>query len=152
MTNEDLTKPRYKVIANYPGSDLVVGDILIRHTFPENGNYCYVTNPDILLLGSNKRKEEVEAYPHLFKPLLWWEQRALHELPAYVKMKGLIYNVTCWKHDMLHNPFPDCTYVSAPDDDLTPNAEISLSVIWHFCAKTSTPATEEEYNAQTYKP
>lgn len=85
MKPEDLLKPRYKVIADYPGNKLKVGDILIKYVFPETENYCYVTNPEILLLGDNLRKEEVEQYPHLFKKLEWWEERKPEDMPEYVK-------------------------------------------------------------------
>lgn len=58
MTTQELLNPRYKVIADYPGSNLLGEDIFIRYTFPNTENYCYVTNEDIPLLGKSKRKDE----------------------------------------------------------------------------------------------
>lgn len=94
MTAEQLLIPRVQLTAQYPGSNLTVGDILYKHTFEETGNYCYVTNPEVLLLGSSKRKDEVEEHPHLFKPLQWYEFRKPEEMPEYVKrVKGLQSNI-----------------------------------------------------------
>lgn len=62
----DLMKPRYKVIADWPGSPLVVGQILI----PE---------------GDKLDKDGFAKHPHLFQPLQWWEDRKPEEMPEYLK-------------------------------------------------------------------
>lgn len=97
---EHLLKPRWKVIAGYPNGSLSIGDILYKHIFPETGNYCYVTNPDILLLGNSMRPGEVENYPHLFKSLAWWEERSIEEMPEYIKDSGgEVIKVVEWSHN-----------------------------------------------------
>lgn len=63
MSTEELLRPRYKVIAQYPFSPHPTGHI-IKTAF---GNKYF------------------DQYPHLFKKLEWWEQRDSEELPEYVK-------------------------------------------------------------------
>ena len=84
MNTEQLLQPRVKLMQPYPNSGLKVGEILYKHIF-DNGNYCYVTNPDILLQGTSKPASDVEPNPHLFRPLEWWEDRAVEDMPEWVK-------------------------------------------------------------------
>lgn len=149
MTLQELLNPRYKVIADYPGSNLQSNDILIQYTFPETGNYCYLTNRDIPLLGKNKRKEEVELYPHLFRKLYWYEARDLNDLPLFIKMKGKAYRVEGWSKNIFGGPMPlgDYYHYNTVGDTVSPApVPISISIEWHFFAHESTPITEEEYN------
>jgi hypothetical protein len=62
MTVENLLKPRYKLIADYPGNMLKIGHIfeLVQHEF-------------------------FSEYPHLFKPLEWHEDRKPEDICEYVK-------------------------------------------------------------------
>lgn len=82
MTPDDLLRPRYKVIADYPKMECEVGDIFHKLTF-DNGNYTYVTNHDSPMLG-RIIGHMIERMPHLFKPLAWWEERKPEEMPEYV--------------------------------------------------------------------
>lgn len=68
MTTEDLMKKRYKVIADYPYSIFKVGEVL--SSFDQ---FSYISESDC------------RKYPHLFKPLEWWEDRKPEDLPEYVK-------------------------------------------------------------------
>lgn len=68
MTTEQLMQPRYKVIADYPGSEFAVGDIIIYQDESEEKFFIGVTN----------------QYPHLFKKLEWGKERKNDELPKYV--------------------------------------------------------------------
>ena len=72
MTVEELLKPRWKVIADYPKSQFKVGEIIESKT---GFLYCF------------------EDYPHLFQPLQWWEERKLEDMPEYVNYNGGIYKV-----------------------------------------------------------
>jgi hypothetical protein len=68
----DLLKPRVKCIAPYPGmNNRKVGDII---EWIEG-----LHGPQDLWLGV------YGEYPHLFKPLQWWEERGIDEMPEYVK-------------------------------------------------------------------
>lgn len=71
MSNEDLLKPRYKVIADYPGNLQPIGHIyeIIFNDEEALKNWC-----------DNK-----DYYPHLFKKLEWWEEREEKDMPEYVK-------------------------------------------------------------------
>lgn len=71
MTPEELLRPRYKVIADYPGNNMAVGKIIQFDWYLENQRIelCYYYN----------------KYPHLFQPLQWWEDRKPEEMPEYVK-------------------------------------------------------------------
>lgn len=66
LTPEELLKPRYKVIADYPNSSDKVGSV---YTLDHEGQSVFY-----------------DKYPHLFRPLSWWEERAESDLPEYVKV------------------------------------------------------------------
>lgn len=78
MTVEELLKPRYKVIADYPGSPFIVGSVGVKHyaewVFELNGVVSDVA---------------VENYPHLFRLMHWSEERKPEDMPKYVKR---VYN------------------------------------------------------------
>lgn len=63
MTPEELLKPRYEVIADYPGCNVEVGTIF---------------QSDI--------GEYFDRYPANFRKLAWWEHRKREELPEYVRL------------------------------------------------------------------
>ncbi|MDB5200560.1 MAG: hypothetical protein JWO92_2523 [Chitinophagaceae bacterium] len=77
MTTEELLKPGYKVIADYPLSSKYfnVGEVLIW----SNEGFYYADN-------CKMHKETVEKYPHLFKKLEWHEERKKEDMPEYVKV------------------------------------------------------------------
>jgi len=68
---DDLMKPRYKVIADYPDNEFSVGEIL----------------PDEVV---SNEEDEILKYPHLFKKLEWWEERRESEMPEYVKIFDVV--------------------------------------------------------------
>ena len=63
MTNEELLKPRYIVIADYPGKYVKVGRIF---------------KSDI--------GEYYDRFPAIFRKLEWWEDRKPEDMPKYVKL------------------------------------------------------------------
>lgn len=80
MTNEELLKPRFKVTADYPDSDYIVGQILSFNKFSysqgEKNFYAY---------GEKRLYENYFIpYPYLFKKLSWWEEREIKDMPEYV--------------------------------------------------------------------
>ena len=83
MSNEELMKPRWKVIADYPGSDYHIGEILDR-------DWGWVGNDEIGF------KHQVSHYPHLFKKLEWWEERDETNFPKYVKIEDRVIKVEKW--------------------------------------------------------
>lgn len=68
MTPEELLRPRYKVIALFPGSKRKIGEVIHFQDLP-----------------GWPTKEYYEDYPHLFKKLAWWEDRKPEDMPEYVK-------------------------------------------------------------------
>lgn len=99
MTPEELLIPRFKCIAPLPfqpEKDMYnVGDI-----FTDNGK-TVVKNQN----GDPVYPVVWQEYPHLFKPLQWYEDRRLEEMPVYVKctatpdqriMPGRVLKITEW--------------------------------------------------------
>ena len=74
----ELLKPRYLVIADYPGSVFELGKIL---------------DDEILI-------ESMSKYPHLFQPLPWWSHRTLEEMPGHVKDENGVYKVKEWHFEL----------------------------------------------------
>lgn len=64
---EELMKPRYKVIADYPQSIWRIG----------------LNVPDFPI---EYLEKNFKPYPHLFRELKWWEERTESEMPEYVKL------------------------------------------------------------------
>lgn len=130
LSNEKLMKPRWKVIADYPKSLYNVGDILNGNWMSEDCIYCDTEGP------------RWRHYPHLFKPLQWWEEREIIDLPEYVKVNseytslffGNIHKVKEW--------FADA------NGDYLCNVE-SRDDIYKFKPFIFLPSTEAEY--LTYK-
>src|SRR4051812_40933853 len=86
MSPEELLKPRYKVIADYPKSLYYVGDIINAGTTSEDCIYCDREGP------------RMRHYPHLFEPLPWWKDRKVEDMPEYVK----VINEVCAKDTGLY--------------------------------------------------
>ncbi|WP_319502548.1 hypothetical protein [uncultured Draconibacterium sp.] len=86
MTAEQLLKPRFEVIADYPKSIFKVGEIL-------NGEliYCDTNGP------------KYSDYPHLFKKLNWWENRKESEMPKKITSPDFddVYEIVKWDMDMM---------------------------------------------------
>lgn len=80
MTTEELLRPRYKVIADWPGNRMPVGVILMSTTHD-----CFIWD------GLIYHKSMLEHHPHLFKKLEWWEERKPEDMPEYYKIDGAIY-------------------------------------------------------------
>jgi hypothetical protein len=72
MTTEELMKPRYKAIADYPYSGRKVGDVF--HPSDVKAHSLFL-----------------DRYPHLFSKLEWWEERKTEDMPEYYKIDGTIY-------------------------------------------------------------
>ena len=66
MTTEELLQPRFKVIADFPGSNFGIGEILDKEWV-------------------GKFFDELQYFPHLFRKLEWFEDRKVEDLPEYLK-------------------------------------------------------------------
>jgi len=81
MTNEELLIPRWKVIADYPGSLYKVG---------------YIINEADNIEGRTFFTTTVHKYPHIFRALAWYEEREEKDMPEYVKDMedgGIVYKI-----------------------------------------------------------
>jgi len=90
MTPEELLKPRYKVIADWPGSNLKIGTTLRQeitdyYSFEEDEK-AFTTH-----------RKNLDQYPHLFRKLQWWEERTLEEMPQYIKFDNIVYKTIEWR-------------------------------------------------------
>lgn len=73
MKAEELMKPRFEIIADYPNNDLgEVGQIIYR-------DWCYRIN------GLEWR---ISDFPHLFRKLNWWEHREEEDMPKRLISKA----------------------------------------------------------------
>lgn len=136
MTPDELLKPRYKVIADYPGNLWQIGEILDRD-WGWNGD------------DENGFKNKVSDYPHLFKPLQWWEDRKKDDMPDYVKQEGMVDSRnrpipdrvikvnTHWANTATH-PYGNVKVFSSSDN---PQYELYSQMYFDW-----QPATESEYH------
>jgi len=74
ITVEQLFKPRFEAIADYPNSLFKVGLVI-------NTGY------DRIFCDSNS--EKYSDFPHLFKKLEWYEKRNIADMPKYLKETDL---------------------------------------------------------------
>ena len=78
MTREELMKPRFRVIADYPGLSYNVGDNIEVLT---DDNYAII---------------DMVEYPHLFKKLKWWESRRIEDMPKKLIFGDDIIDIIDW--------------------------------------------------------
>lgn len=74
MTNEELMTPRFKVIGDYPNSLFKIDEILTG----DERIYC------------DENSKRYSDFPNIFKPLEWWEERNIEDLPKYLKFNEVI--------------------------------------------------------------
>lgn len=76
----NFLKPRYKVIADYPGNPYPIGAIGTT-----DSEYWAQSNYRLII------SEAPDKYPHLFKKLEWWEHRTIEELKSVKYVKVITY-------------------------------------------------------------
>jgi hypothetical protein len=127
MTVEELLIPRCRVLADYPNSYFKVGDILtgspkiptgaVGKFINDTTGWAWVFTP--------------EKYRSIFQKVFWYEERRLEDLPKYIRIKDLYYEVK-WKENLIREASPDT------EDD-------NLKVDFWFNKQTSVPLTEEQF-------
>jgi len=129
MTNEELMKPRYKVIADYPNSVFDDNQIICLGEM-KYGQLSYgIAHDDGM---EYFHAQFFIDYPHLFKRLEWWEERTLEEMPKYVKSERFgVCQIT--KYDFETNTI------------FWDNKPLSLMPFLQY----KIPATEAEYLSQS---
>ncbi len=85
MTAEELLKPRYEVIADYPNNPHKIGDVIQAN--PNQQSIHLTTISYANDFGDRVNQQEWAAptsfdkYPHLFRKLNWWEHRKVEDMP-----------------------------------------------------------------------
>lgn len=129
MTKEELLKPRFKCISDFPGNEwFEVGEIY------EVGFNGVIVKEEIRKWDKdNYIITQPEKYPAIFLKLNWWEERKLEDMPKYVKWIkfNTVQLVHYYNTDTLRGVFA----VWGNKDDLN-RTEINLLL----------PSNEEEYN------
>lgn len=80
MTQEELMRPRYRLIADYPNAPFPVGTVLTR--IPNATNDWFHDGVDefqMIALADLIRCDKV------FQPLKWWEARTMEHMPEYAQ-------------------------------------------------------------------
>lgn len=78
MTAEELLKPRFEVIAEYPNSTHRIGTVLAQ----EITDHFSFTKDGKSFTTSIKN---IENYPHIYRKLNWWERRNIEDMPKRLK-------------------------------------------------------------------
>lgn len=136
MTVEQLMKPRYKVIAIYPGGY----DIDTILYVDEHGElFCKIAGYHSTVV--RIMQNEVSKYPFNIKPLQWWEEREEKDMPRNLKEKN--GNKVLWVYKHFH-----CAYANYRHGEHFADANNFL-VDPNFAQNYSfyLPATREEYEA-----
>lgn len=133
MSNDELLKPRYKVIADFPQWSA------FKHN---KGDILFLKGIHFVGSGTSKsiNEKEIVLYPHLFKKLEWWEERELSDMPDYVKLIfndkiSFVHKVHKWKSERNSDGQPLYHYYNLVDAMST------------GCVVDLEPATKEEYDA-----
>jgi len=84
MTTEQLLKPRYEVIADYPFNPYKIGDII--ETIGDTMAVVYVKIIHTKYLTDSRN---LDSYPHLFRKLNWWEKRKAEDMPKRLICKAI---------------------------------------------------------------
>lgn len=142
MTPEELLKPRYKVIAEYPNSLLPIGSII-----QDDVESTTIISPDgsVDIISSYLLRDK-HKYPHLFRKLEWWEERKRGEMPKYVK---------CELSHEVEKIDSHCTDYQSDNGNFEYRPNLEKFIIYQknlgtesCCAwyRDYLPATQQEYN------
>lgn len=132
LSKAELLTPRIEVIADYPNSPFVVGDILLF----EKSDGVFTTYKKEGYKEGVITAMDFANYPHLFRPLPWYEKRDIEDMPEYVRI-GLTnkrFSKAYWKP--MYNGDNIESWKVSEDGTFWKN-------IWSI--PTIQPATHEEY-------
>jgi hypothetical protein len=100
MTAEQLMKPRFEVIAEFPN--------MKSYNIISVGNI--ITDDGINVIKDQDNRAicviDFEKYPHLFRKLNWWEHRKIEDMPKRLICKAIpndteIMEIQEWDMDIL---------------------------------------------------
>lgn len=128
----ELLKPRIKMIAPIPK---------VFSCGIEVGQIWYAEYGFFNLTGAHRiGLDEINRYPHLFKPLAWYKERKPEEMPEYVKHRNGSYyrHEYRFEKEMYYNQYCNGHKIGW----LEVNEEFNDYL----------PATEQQYNQYISKP
>jgi len=128
MTVDELLKPRYKVIADWPKCPFDMGMILLQDKSTVGEVWVLDSELGLSMKDRNFFYGDINKYPHLFKPLQWWEDRRPEDMPEYVKneiFQDIVKKVDSWYSKEDHYGF--------------------MTNVGFCLTKGYEPATEQEY-------
>lgn len=85
LSAEELLKPRFEVLQEYPSCPFSKGDILNRLKNATNDWY----DIDECSIKAKILLDDIEKYPHLFRKLNWWEYRKVEDMPKKLICKAI---------------------------------------------------------------
>lgn len=130
MDTETLLRNRVILLNDYPRCSYKKGSVFIKTFHPDNETFYW----ELLDHTNDMQFDWPERYPHLFRKLQWWEERAESELPEYVKfyeplpIKESIWKVHEWRFGLKH-----------------PLIKTDCDIVWRELSIMDLPATEKEY-------
>jgi hypothetical protein len=133
---DELLKPRFEVIEEYPRCIFKKGDILLP--IPRATNPWYHT--DINCPIGEIQLPELEKHPHLFRKMKWWEKRSEDEMPMYLKHTYDLEKPNYSYHKILKWDIKNLDGFTNVE-----KREVCSLLIWST-KYTYIPISEEEYN------
>ncbi len=85
MKIEELLRPRYKVIADYPHNPWLVGEVL----FVDDKGELVGETIGYVDYAYEIMENEVSNFPSCFRRIEWWEDRKVEDMPEYVSYVSL---------------------------------------------------------------
>lgn len=92
LTTEELLRPRYKVIADFPGCSYEVDTVL----YVDQSGELYSPTAGYSRTVTKVMQCDAEKYPAYIQPLPWWSDREISDMPEYVKL--VIYGKNSFVH------------------------------------------------------
>jgi len=133
-TVEELMRPRYKVIADYPEMErhnIRIGDIITRS---ESAMYADKTQDGTPVVAIDH-----EIFPAVFRRLSWWEDRSPEDMPRYLRSSETYPDPHFIKVNKNYATFFEGEYYSK--DTFKPYWECHYNLYF--------PATEQQFNEFT---
>jgi len=93
MRAEELLKPRFEVIADYPYNPHDIGAIIEARKNNSSIHQTTIAYTDEFGEKVNQMNlcmpKSFEKYPHLFRKLNWWEYRKIEDMPKKLICKAI---------------------------------------------------------------
>jgi hypothetical protein len=101
MTAQELLKPRFEVIADYPFNPYEIGNLVENIANTSIALYARINDTDHL-----SSIDFFDKYPHLFRKLKWWERRSVEDMPKRLICKAIqddteIMEIQEWDMDIM---------------------------------------------------